>query len=370
MKINFETMMKVLLTAALFAAALFAGSLFTACGEKPADQATIQPIAVQVQEVAVAGITGSRSFAGTAEPLQKVQISTPLSGYIEAINYTEGQAVTAGATLLTLRNEGLRARLSQTEAAIAEAEAHLQTARVDLQRIEALFARQAATQKELDDMRAAFTAAQARRQAAGDARKEVQEQLSYTILKAPFAGVVTRKWLEVGDLAGPGQPLIEVENSRQMKILSKVPETEIAGLSSGMTVAVEASSGRSGQGQRYSGRISKIFPAADPVSRQFDLEVLLDNRSGEIRSGTFTRVILQQPGDATLQISRTALFRRGQLQGVYVIDDAQQARLRWVRTGSADGEVVEILSGLQAGDRVAVSSLEQLYDGAATEVQQ
>lgn len=341
-------------------------SAFLGCGGDDAPQAdSVQPVAVKTVQATVQSVGQQVAYAGTVEPIEQVRLSTRIMGWVDDIPFEEGARVQKGAVLVKLRSKDFEAKRAQAEAAIAEAEANFKNVETNLRRVESLFEKKAATQKELDDIRAAFTSAQSRKKAAEEMKAEVEEMLRYSELRAPFDGVVARKFLEIGDLANPGMPILEVENMERVKVVAKVPESEVTNLSAGMPVVVEVAAAHVGaNGQTWTGKIERIVPAADPISRQFDIHVVADNSNRQIKSGMFARVVVRgEEGEGSLLAPQSAVFRRGQLEGLFVVDSSNVARLRWVRTGVRENGSVEILSGLNPGEQVVTEGVESLLDG-------
>ena len=349
---------------------LVASGLLLGCGgETPPERKAEEAVAVKAASVTLQALSEPVAYAGTVEPLERVRLSTKVMGWVERIYFEEGESVARGALLVKLHNREFAAKRARAEAAIAEASAHFENVQKNLQRIEALYRKQAATRKELDDLRAAFAGAQARKRAAEEMKKEVDELLKYTELRSHLAGVVSRKLLQEGDLASPGQAILEVENVEQMKVVAQVPERDVSRLEVGQAVQVVVPAVRVGSnGHVFAGSIDKIVPAADPLSRQFAIHVRVPNANGRLKSGMFARVRVTSEAGATLLVPDTALFRRGQLQGVFVVQDGR-ARLRWVRTGRRQPGLVEILAGLQPGERVVVERAASLSDGRRVEVE-
>ena len=354
----------------LYFISLFSLLLLSACGseDNPAGSRTVKAVAVSALQIDAQPVAGTSSYSGTVEALEEVQLSTRISGWVEKVYVSEGQPVQKGQTLVKLRSDDLEAKRSQAEASIAEADVYYQNAATNLKRIEALFKNGAATRKELDDMQSAFASAEARRRTAYEAKKEVEAILSYSILKAPFDGVVTAKFADEGDLANLGQTIVEVENLRQLKITAKVPETEVGSLTTGMPVLIQVSASAAA-GAPLKGTIDQIVPSADPLSRQFDIKVLIKEPGQLLKPGMFARVSIAGKADRTLLIPREAVFLRGQLEGIYVVDDQNIARLRWIRSGSTFGTRVEVLSGLNPGEKIITAGMANLLDGQPVEVQ-
>lgn len=351
---------------------IFSAMLLVSCGGDEIPKHDSQKaVTVKAMKITVQALDQQAAFSGTAEPIDRVRLSTKLMGWVEAIHAKEGEAIQKGQTLVKIRSEELQAKRQQAEAAIAEAEAHLKNVQKNYQRIQSLYEKQAATQKERDDMEAALVSAKSKKETARQMKNEVEELLAYTNLTAPFDGVVSRKMIEQGDLANPGQPILEVENTNQIKIVASVPETMIQSLEQGMPVRVKVAAVNVGtNGKSEDGIIDRIVPAGDPMSRQFEVQVVMDNQDNKIKSGMFARIVVGQFGRETLLAPKQAVFRRGQLEGLFVVDSDNRARLRWVRTGVEHHDQVEILSGLNPGEVIVVEGASEILDGQKVEAAQ
>ncbi len=330
---------------------------------------TREAVPVKTIKIVAQNVGANSSYSGTVEPLERVRLSTRLSGWVEAVFAEEGQAVRKGDLLVKLRSKDVQAKLAQAEAGIAAADAQYENAKRNLARIESLFKNKAATQKELDDMRTTFTTAEAQRTSAYKMKEEVQEMLRYTRLQTPFSGVVTRKMIDVGDLVNPGQPVMEVENVDKVKITAKVPETAVDALKKGMPVNIRIGASQSRtDGKTLVGTIDQIVSAADPMSRQFEVKVLVDNPNHAIKSGMFARISIANSENTALLVPEKAVFKRGQLEGIFIVDSQNKARLRWIRTGKKYNGSVEALSGLKPGDVVIIDYRNRIVDGHPVEI--
>ncbi len=343
----------------LFTAAL----ALSACGgdDKPVVELE-QPVAVKVYTVKIQPLGQEAAYTGTVESLEKARLSTKIMGWVDQVKQ-DGEAFSKGATLVRLRSDDLQAKQAQATAAIAAATTHFENATKNLARIEALFKQGAATQKELDDVRAGFASAESGKIGADKMKIEVDELLKYAVIRAPFDGVVGRKYVDAGDMASPGQPILDIENASQVKIVAQVPENVVSDLTPGQAVQVTVEAVQ----VATSGAIERIVPAAAAVSRQFDIHVILDNAGGELRSGMFARVWTAGEGNLGLLVPQAAFIRRGQLQGVYLVGSDSRARLRWVRTGQRDKGVVNVLTGVNEGDAIILEPT-KLVDGQRVEV--
>jgi RND family efflux transporter MFP subunit len=230
----------------------------------------------------------------------------------------------------------------------------LQQAERDWKRIATLFDQQAVT-------RAEYEAADTRRRVAEGAAAEAKAMLGYVELVAPFDGVVTKKWVEVGDLATPGKPLVTLEVPSELQVDADVPEALALHVrrEAHLACRVDDVSGA------MTGVVSEIAPNADPGSRTFRVKLDLPPTPG-LRPGQFVRLQLPVGESRSLRVPAAAVVQRGQLEIVFVVV-SQHAQLRLVKTGRRFGNTVEILSGLDADDSVVVDGADQLSDGQPLE---
>lgn len=327
------------------------------------------PVAVRAAQAMTRSAEEPVQYSATIESAEEASIAGKVMGKVERIYVTEGEAVKKGQMLVKIQGEDVRARLAQAEAGVTEARAHFDNAKRNLDRFESLYEEKAATQKELDDVRMGFESAQARLNGAEEMKKEVEELLQYVNIVAPFDGVITKMFVDVGDFATPGRPIIIIENVRQLEVVASVPESQVKHLSVGMPVkiiiparAIDASD------QVFTGSVDQIIPSADPGSHQFEIKVFIQNPGGEIKSGMFARLVISRAPKERLIVPLDAVFDRGQLEGLFVVGEDGRAYLRWVRTGRPVTDGIEILSGLDAGEMVVTGSDSKLIDGQLVEV--
>jgi RND family efflux transporter MFP subunit len=320
---------------------------------------------VQVEGVRLAQVPVTVTAVGTTEPYARATPGTRLLGRVAEVTVDEGQRVGKGDVLVRIEGQDLAAKRQQAESGLREARAVLRNAETQAARIRNLYAEKAVPKQALDEAETAYTRAQAGVASAEGALKEIEANLGYTAVSSPLDGVVVRKFVEPGDMASPGAPLFTVEQQDSMKVTVDVSEQDLAYIQVAQPVQVSIESLESDAA--LEGDVETIIPSADPRSRTFQVRVVLDNVTRTIRSGMFARVLFQKDTRAGMLIPARAVVTQGQLQGVYVID-GNHARLRWVRLGKTFGDHVEVISGLTAGDRIAVSGMESLSDGRKVEV--
>lgn len=285
---------------------------------------------------------------GTVRARVRSSVEAKTSGRIEWLNVVPGQSVTSGAPLVRLDTREIAARLEQALAQREQAER-------DLKRFTTLIAQNAVSRQEYD-------ATEARARAARAAVVEMETQVSESKLNAPFTGVITRKFAEVGDLAVPGKPLFEIEDPTSLRFEADVPEALIGRVAPGasMIVRIPALSRES------TGTVSEIAPAADPASRTFLVKLDVPVDAG-LRSGLFGRVSVPAGRSAGIYMPTPALVVRGQLELAFVAEQGR-AQMRLIRTGKHTPAEVEVLTGLNPGERLIIEGAADLVDGQSVEV--
>lgn len=285
---------------------------------------------------------------GNVEAAQRAVLSAKVTGVIDAVKVAPGARVAQGEELATIDAREIKARLDQALAAQDQAQR-------DFSRIEQLLKSGSATRQEFDAANTALRTADA-------GVVEARTMLQYTAIFAPFDGVVTRKLAEVGDLATPGKPILEMENSALLRFEGEVPEALIERVEMGaeMPVRVDAA------GADLTGRVSEIAPSASAGSRTFLVKLDLPE-APRLRPGQFGRLRVPVQERPAVVVPTAAVVERGQIEGVFVVADGV-ARLRLVRSGRRMDETVEVLSGLSGGEVVVVEDAHLLTDGMAVEV--
>lgn len=336
--------------------------------EKKEQQANELVIPVTVRMVGEIDGPNMISTSGTIEAVKSANLSTRIMGHVDKIHVRIGDKVTKGQLLLSINNTELSAKLAQVNAGIAEATAAYNNSEKDLKRFTALFNENSASQKELDDITANFNMAKARLEGARQMKNEVNAQFSYADIRAPFNGVVTNKFINPGDMANPGKPLLEVEAPGKYQVLTFVPESEITKIKQGMEVQVSLNS----LNEIVPGEVIEVSSSSKNTGGQYHVKVSLSETSAPILSGMYATVKFPIAGDnqsrATL-IPLEAVVQKGQLSGVYTVSESNTALLRWLRLGRTYGDKVEVLSGLTADESFIISSNGKLYNGAKISIQ-
>lgn len=325
--------------------------LFAGCGKHHESHESALPnlptARVRVQTAQMKKQTLTEEVVGTVRAKTRATLEAKLSGRIIAMPVELGQQVKNGTLVAHLDAAEVKARFEQAQASLDQTER-------DWKRAEELLKHQAMTRSEYD-------AADARKRVAKATLAEAQAMMSYVNVSAPFDGVVTKKWADVGDLAAPGKPLIEIEDPSALQLEADVPEAIASRIQSGARLAVRVDS----LSESLSGTVAEIAPVTDPASRTFRVKLALAPTRG-LMSGQFARLIVPVGESSSVRVPATALLQRGQMDIVFVIVNGR-AQLRLVKTGKRFGDEIEIVSGLEGGESVANDGVAQLVDGQPVE---
>jgi RND family efflux transporter MFP subunit len=229
----------------------------------------------------------------------------------------------------------------------------LDQAKRDFDRQKQLISSNATTRQDFDT-------ADARVKVSTAAVREAETMMSYAQVTAPFDGVVTRKLADVGDLAMPGKPLLEIEAPTSLRFEADLPEAILDRVKLGEKMAVRLA-------KVIEGTVSEISPVADPVSRTFNVKLDLPPTEG-LRTGQFGRVSVPVAEVKLLLVPQSAVLKRGQMELIFIAKDGKAA-LRLVKTGKTLEDRIEVLSGLEEGEQIIVSETTQLIDGQPVTLQ-
>lgn len=338
-----------------------------ACGSHDAEraEAELAPVAVSLATVERSTEVRNIEVRGIVQPARQAFVSSRVMGPVIAIRARAGAEVAAGQTLVEIQPEAADGQLAQASGALAQAKAALSLAERNYTRYKALHADSAASDLELDMAQMQYEQAEGAVKQAEGAVRAATSVAAESEVRSPFAARVVKTMVEVGDLAAPGRPLVQVESRGGQQIWLDVREADIQRLTVGDEVGVSLDA-RPDLGV-ITANIREIVPSADPATHTFTVKADLGGL--EVPSGLSGRATI--PGDTGDRIlaPASAIHHRGGLELVVVRSDDGTARTRAVTTGSelADGRV-EILSGLEAGDEIAVDLAAPVADGTPLEV--
>jgi membrane fusion protein, multidrug efflux system len=329
------------------------------------DRETASAVPETVSNVSVLSVQSAKvpdlvEAVGTLRAAQTSQLAGQMMANIVEIRVHEGDRVQRGQVLAVLDEAQPRAALDRATAAdlasqqgITAADSDLTLAESTFKRYQTLYEKKSVSPQEFDEVKARYQAAESRRDMARAgqtqakaALQQAHTALGYTRILAPFDGLVTEKKADVGALVSPGMPIFTVEDLHRYRLEATVNETDLRYVRMGQQapVMIDAVGDR-----ELKGRVVEIVPAADAASRSFLVKIEIPSDPA-LRSGLFGRAQFSRGEKSSLLIPRTAVVERGQLQGVYVLDQNKIAGLRYITLGKPSGAQVEVLAGLQAGE--------------------
>ncbi|HMM47011.1 MAG TPA: efflux RND transporter periplasmic adaptor subunit [Thiobacillaceae bacterium] len=324
-------------------ARLLACALFAA----PAAWAALPfPVAEVQYQIADTGY----STEATVEAVRQSTIAARVSGRVAAVNFDAGDYVKAGAVIVRLSAAELGSAVAGSRAQVAQAEAELTNARANYQRQQALYQQKFISQAALDRAAAEFRAAEAAARAARAGVGQTAAVSSYTVITAPYSGVVAARHVEVGETVSPGTPLMTGFDPKDMRVIANVPQYKLAEIKAAPRVAVEIPSLK----RWIDATGVTVLPSADAATHTVKVRVNLPAETAGVIPGMFARAHFSVGSARTLMIPSSAIVRRSEVTAVYVVKD-ERVSLRQVRLGVAnDREQVEVLAGLDAGERIAL----------------
>ena len=302
------------------------------------------------------------SATGTLHARESATISAQVMGRIVQVLVREGDSVRAGQTLLVLDGGTLRASVDQAQAAVKAAESQQAVAQTQsalaastLIRYKQLQAEKSVSPQEMDEVTrraeaaaASVDAVRAQRDAAKAQESGARAMLGYTRLSAPFAGVVTARMADPGTMAAPGVPLLQVESAGPLQLQAAVDESAIGSIRKGMKLSVMINGAPNGS---TTGTVSEIVPAADPASHSFLVKIDLASFA-KLHAGMYGSAKIATGTHQAILAPRSAVVLRGSLSCVYALDASGIAQLRSITLGAVQGELVEVLSGVSANEKL------------------
>jgi RND family efflux transporter MFP subunit len=353
------------------------------------DAAPAPPVAVQVAVAALQEWPEVYEATGTVRARSEAAISSRIMAYVQQVHVALGERVRQGQLLATLDARDLEANYRRAEAgraeaqsgipeadhAVAAAQAQLELAQATFRRMADLSKKNSISQQEFDEASARLKAAEASYEMARAKRAQLDARIAqaseeraaagvmrdYARIAAPFAGVVTLKSVEPGNLAAPGAPLFTIEREGAYRLEAAVDESKLAAIRVGqdVEVALENCSSRA--------RVAEIVPAVDAASRSYAVKIDLPANCAGVRSGMFGRALFSLGKRQAVAVPAGAVIERGQLQTVYVIENGA-AHARIITAGQRTAASIEVLSGLNAGEQIAAPVPPKLNDGGRVEV--
>ncbi len=341
----------------------------------------VKPGSVEVKRPVVTGATLAKiplsqidayyETSGTVKARTTSVVAGRIMGMVTAVKVKEGDQVKAGDLLITIDDRDLAERSAAAEAGYREALSALEAAKQNKSLAEVTYGRyknlhqeKVISGQEMDQIETQKKVADSEYERANEAVKrtkaafeEARVYRGFANVTAPVSGLVSTKKIDHGSMAVPGAPLLVIEDTSRLKVEASIDESLSGRFKPGM-VAYLALGGGS---EKIRATVGEIVPAVDPASRTFTIRIYVQDAS--LKTGSYVKVLLPAGKKDALLVPKKAVVERGQLTGIYVVDDQGIMTFRLIKSGSTYGEKIEVLSGLQDGEKIVVEGVEKAVDG-------
>ena len=304
---------------------------------------------------AVAPVTYQMTASGysteaVVEAVKQSTVAAQVSGRVVAVNFDAGDTVKAGAVIVRLSAQELASAVAGSQAQVAQANANLANARANYDRQQQLFQQKFISQAALDRATAEYRAAEAGARAARAGAGQSSAVSGYTVITAPFSGIVSARHVELGETVTPGKPLMTGFDPADMRVIANIPQYKLAELKAAPSVAVEIPS----INKWIDATGVTVLPSADTATHTVKVRINMPANLEGVIPGMFARAHFSVGSARKLSIPVSAVVRRSEITAVYVVKN-DRASLRQVRLGTPDARgQVEVLAGLNAGEIIAL----------------
>ncbi len=352
------------------------------CAPDGSEDAVEEAIAVEVIRAVRGNLEQTIWLSGDILAGRSVRLFGQIPDRLTDVLVDVGDHVQRGQTLARIRDDGVQAGVEQIEANLRAAQVTLANLRDEYARSQRLRDAGAVSNQTLESVRTQFETTRAQEEQMQAALAAARASFQNTVITAPFTGVVAERYLEAGDMAGPGFPVFRLVNMRPVKVSTEISQERLGLVSPGMTARVTVSSY---PGQVFEGEVVSIAPVLDPMTRMTRIEIQLENRDERLKAGMFTEIrLVVSAVEAGILVPIDALrdeYRyvtsSGQpssgasgsddssMEAEVFVAEADRAILRLVKVGVIGEEMVEILEGLNVDEAVITVGKYQVTDGAS-----
>lgn len=347
---------------------LFPLATLLSCGEKQETVNSASKAVVVSTAVAKTSPLVTDAVAGGYLAASKTSnLSTRMMGTVQQISVSLGDKVSKGTVLMTLFNRDIDAAALAAQSGVNAAEAAFKLAQNDLAAYKVLFEKNSVSVREYEGVKTAFVGAETAYSQAKAQLEMAKAQQAFTQIRAPYDGVVTNRFINQGDMAQPGMPLLEIEGGNGFDIWTSVGSEYIADYKIGDTVTVKVHPSE----RTLKGSITELGLSSKNTAGQYRVKITLNGDTTPLLSGMYASIYFNASNKEkeTLYVPLKAIVTKGQLKGVYVLSAQNTAMLRWLRLGQEHNESVEVLSGLVAGETYVLHAQSKMYNGVALDVQ-
>ncbi|MFT5082731.1 MAG: membrane fusion protein (multidrug efflux system) [Lentisphaeria bacterium] len=313
-------------------------------------QQSSRPTPVFVKTVKLETFVDRVEAIGTLGAFETTDLTSIASEVVSAINFEDGHRVEQGQVIVEMTS-------AEEQALLVEANAEVEEAQQQLERVRSLVKQRVASQSLYDERYREYSTAKARLVA-------IESRLSDRIIRAPYAGVLGLRNISLGELVRPGDVITTLNDDSRMKLDFSVPELYLATLKRGIPVQAKS---RAFPGRDFTGEVVSVDNQIDPITRSIKVRAILPNQDRVLVQGLLMNVVLLKNAREALVIPEEALLPQARLNFVYVVvsggGDTFTVEKRRVETGKRRPGAIEILEGLQKGERIVVHGADKIRPG-------
>jgi len=341
-------------------------ALLAAC-EKPAETSNPEAQTVEIEDALALSVQVPRllTLVGTLAAQERVIISPEVGGTVSELSIDFGDAVESDDLLLRLNPDELELLADAARASVAQTKAVLEQTRSAYHRSRQLQDQKIVSEDELEKALSQLRVAEANHNAAAKQLAIAEDHVGDTFLRAPLSGFVAARHVSVGQYVSPYTPVLELVAVDPLRLRLEVPERSVGAIREGMSVTVVLVAF---PGEEFSGQVTRLGAALDPDTRTLLVEAAIANPDGRLKPGQFAHTTLDLGMEEATVVPRAAVDTFAGTHRAFVIGPTGHVDARSVTPGRDLGETMEILEGIEPGERVATSHLDRLADGLQVNV--
>jgi len=295
-------------------------------------------------------VSNYRYLNGEIEAVNKATVSAQTAGRVQKLNYDVDDFVAKGSIIVEFTNSEQTAKLDQALENAKAAKIAFEQAQVDYDRIKDIYAKKLVAKSQLDKALSNRNGLEAKFKAAQAAVIAAKKQKEYTIIRAPYDGIVTKRYVELGEIVNPGSPIMEGLSLNQLRVVTYIPEKIINEVKMNPTAKVIIN------GKQINAQNITIFPYADKASRTFKTRIDIDSKEVPLFPGMTVKVAFKVSEKQAIIIPHNAVIHRSELTMVYVKNGEKKA-LRHIKLGTSYGNNIEVIAGLATDEEVLLNPL-------------
>ncbi len=362
----------------IFVIAAAAGLVVLAgCGAASKSTQEEAKVPVTVAEVKLGRVEQSIVYNGDIQAEYAVKVFSKIPDRIETFFVDEGDYVAKGKPIAKVTATAIEQGVRQAEAGVAALRAQESNLSIEYERMKRLFNEGAVSRQQFDALETQYKAVKAQVEQAEAALASARASLQDALITAPISGIIGKRYLQAGDMAAPSVPLVDLVQMERVKVVFEVTESDLRLVKVGQTAAVRVK----GQSERlYEGKVSKISPILDPMTRMATVEVLVDNRDRQLKPGMFAQVVVTTGViDHVITVPRFAAVENTSLTRVEGKDEVVKKYVVYVvendRAVQRELDVVYVnhvsiaaKGGLNLGEKLVVQGVNNLRDGVGVTI--